>query len=160
MLSTARCLTVLLAGPRRISARTDFSRGRGPKVDSTAAYCLVPLGEQTHILQQNIASSAVPVSPPLMVWQRIAQYHSVPCFFVSSLIACDLFRKWQYTHIRPCPRHYGSSFGHRRVVASSTPLHSVPCGTDVPSRAPYLQPGFVLVFFFFSLFFFYFFFFV
>ena len=45
-----------------------------------------------------------------------------PFFFVSSLIACDLFRSWQYTHIRPCPRHYGSSFGHRRVVASSTPL--------------------------------------
>ena len=43
-------------------------------------------------------------------------------FFVSSLIACDLSRSWQYTHIRPCPRHYGSSLGHRRVVASSTPL--------------------------------------
>ena len=28
----------------------------------------------------------------------------------------------QYT-LRPCPRHYGSSLGHRRVVASSTPLN-------------------------------------
>ena len=37
-------------------------------------------------------------------------------FFVSSLIACDLFRSWQYTHIRPCPRHYGSSFGANLTI--------------------------------------------
>ena len=41
-----------------------------------------------------------------------------PFFFVSSLIACDLSRSWQYTQlIRPCPRHYGSSLGHRRVAS-------------------------------------------
>ena len=51
-------------------------------------------------------------------------------FFVSSLIACDLSRSWQYTHIRPCPRHYGSSFGHRRVVASSTHLALFPSLLD------------------------------
>ena len=33
----------------------------------------------------------------------------------------------KYTHIRRCPRHYGSSLGHRRVVASSTPLIPVRC---------------------------------
>jgi len=30
-------------------------------------------------------------------------------FFVSSFIACDLHRSWQYTHILRFPRHYGSS---------------------------------------------------
>jgi len=61
----------------------------------------------------------------LALWRGAKKGHQVAplrkgiaFFFVSSLIACDLFRSWQYTHIRPCPRHYGSSFGHRRVVAS------------------------------------------
>ena len=65
-------------------------------------------------------------------------------FFVSSFIACDLHRSWQWgqptlffvssflhsTYIdrgnklqkNPFPHHYGSSSGHRQAVASSAPL--------------------------------------
>jgi len=57
------------------------------------------------------------------------QHQSIPnSFFFCFIIDCVrpiYYRSWQYTHIRPCPRHYGSSLGHRRVVASSTPL-SIP----------------------------------
>ena len=38
------------------------------------------------------------------------------CFIIS---AFDLCRSWQQNTKRPFPRHYGSSSGHRQVVASS-----------------------------------------
>ena len=40
------------------------------------------------------------------------------CFIIS---AFDLCRSWQQNTKRPFPRHYGSSSGHRQVVASSAP---------------------------------------